>query len=563
MKANRSIRYQEAVRAILGVMKAGQLSAGARLPSVRALMERHGFSAAAIQKAYRVLVERGTVVSRPQSGFYVPGARQSMAGGPQAHGGMLSDAHLYQRLAALIQDAIENGTLAPGARLPSVRELSETRDVSISTTMQAYQWLADSGAILAKPRSGYFVAQQRQARLGLPRASATARKASAVSISNAVAVFLEYAHDPAYVQLGCAVPDQAFLRSDRLDALLARGARRHGARHNIYNSAQGIESLRQEIAKHAMRDGRAVPPEDIIVTNGCTEAVTLALLTLVRRGDTVAVESPTYYGLLHTLEALGIKVLEVATDPVRGVDPEALGRLAREHPLSAVVLASRVNNPLGCVMKEEDKLALLKELKKRSIPLIEDDVYGDICFGREISRPFHVLDPEADVTYCSSFSKTIAPGYRIGWVYARRHVQRLTDAKLALNLCSPTLAQMALAEFMASGAYEGHLRKLRVSLEANLMELRRAVEACFPADTRISRPHGGFSLWVELRRGADTQKLFAAALERGICFTPGEIFSGSRRFKNCLRLSAGSAWDSRMHAGIRVLGELVRGQLAD
>ncbi len=380
MKANRSTRYQ-VVRAILGTMKAGQLSAGDRLPSGRTLMDRHGFSAAVVQKAYRVLVERGAVVSRPQSGFYVPGARQRMAGGPQVHGGMHGEAHLYQRLAAQLHDAIENRTLAPGARLPSVRELSETRGVSISTAMQACQLLVDRGVIQARRRSGYFVAEQHQARLELPRASATARKASTVSISNAVAVFLEHAHDPAYVQLGCAVPDQAFLRSDRLDACMARGARRHGARHNTYNSARGLDVLRQEIAKHSMRAGRDVSPEDIIVTNGCTEAVTLALLTLVRRGDTVAVESPTYYGLLHTLEALGIKVLEVATDPVRGVDVEALGALAKEHPLSAVVLASRVNNPLGCVMKEADKRALLKLLKRRSIPLIEDDVYGDIYFG--------------------------------------------------------------------------------------------------------------------------------------------------------------------------------------
>ncbi|MBR8655178.1 PLP-dependent aminotransferase family protein [Achromobacter sp. Marseille-Q0513] len=524
-------------------------------------MDQHLFSGSAVQKAYRILTEQGTVISRPQSGFYVPGAKQNIAGGQHAHGGKPGDAHLYQQLAALIRDAIESGTLAPGARLPSVREVCETRGISISTAIQAYQLLAERGLIQARPRSGYFVTGSHNATLGLPRASASARKASTVSISNAVAVFLEYAHDPAYIQLGCAVPDQAFLRSDRLNAILARGARRNGAHHNTYNSARGCEDLRQEIARHTMRAGCAASPEDIIVTNGCTEAVTLALMTLVRRGDTVAVESPTYYGLLHTLEVLGIKVLEVATSPVRGVDVEALGKLADEHPLSAVVLASRVNNPLGCAMSEEDKIALLKVLKKRSLPLIEDDVYGDIYFGRERPRPFHALDPAADVTYCSSFSKTIAPGYRIGWVYSKRHAQRLTDTKLALNLCSPTLAQTALAEFMASGAYEAHLRKLRSNLDANLMALRRAVEACFPPDTKISRPHGGFALWVELRRGADTQKLFTAALERGICFTPGDIFSGSRRFKNCLRLSAGSVWDDRMYSSIGILGELLREQL--
>jgi DNA-binding transcriptional MocR family regulator len=226
------------------------------------------------------------------------------------------------------------------------------------------------------------------------------------------------------------------------------------------------------------------------------------------------------------------------------------------------MLSSSFSNPLGSLMPEVEKRELLALLARHAVPLIEDDVYGDIHFTRDRPRPFIALDGGANTIYCSSFSKSLAPGYRIGWIATAAFAQQVVDRKLAFSLCNPVLPQVALADFLASGAYDAHMRRLRRFLEQNLLRLARAIEASFPADTRVSRPAGGFALWVELPRGFDSRALFDEALEHGICFAPGDVFSASRRFRNCLRLSAGSTWSERIEKGVRRLGDLARAQLS-
>jgi DNA-binding transcriptional MocR family regulator len=312
-----------------------------------------------------------------------------------------------------------------------------------------------------------------------------------------------------------------------------------------------------------MRIGHALSPDDILITSGCTEALTLALGAVAKPGDTIAVESPTYFGLLHTLEVLGLKALELATDPVRGIDVTALARVLDKESVAACVLSSSFSNPLGSVMAESDKRALLALLSEYDIPLIEDDVYGDIHFGRERPKPFMALDRgENKIIYCSSFSKSLAPGYRIGWIAPGAYAQRVMERKLAFSLSSPVLLQLAIAEFLEGNAYDVHLRRVRRVLEENLTRMVRAIEASFPAETKVSRPTGGFMLWLELPKHFDSRALFDEALEHGICFAPGDVFSASRRYGNCLRLSAGHAWNDRIEAGVRRLGRMARAQLA-
>lgn len=462
----------------------------------------------------------------------------------------------YLQLAELIVSMIDNGTLAPGKRLPSVRVVSEEHQISVFTALQAYRLLEDRGILVARPQSGFYVAGKRRGGLALPSIPRARAKASTVSISGAVAGLLEHASNSTLVPLGCSVPDTALLQSKRLDLALARAARLHGARYNVYCSPQGELQLRQEIAKRAMRFGHTLSPDDVLITSGCTEALTLALTAVAKRGDTIAVESPTYFGLLHTLEMLGLKALELPTSPTLGIDINVLARLLDTNPVAACVLSSNFNNPLGSMMVEGDKQALLALLAQHAIPLIEDDVYGDIYFGRERPKPFIALDGGANTIYCSSFSKSLAPGYRVGWIIAGAYAQKVMERKLAFSLCSPVLPQIALAEFLASGAYETHLRRVRRAFEDNLIRMTRTIEASFPADTKVSRPAGGFVLWLELPKGFDSRALFDQALEQGICFAPGDVFSASRRFRNCMRLSAGSEWNDRIENGVRRLGEL-------
>jgi DNA-binding transcriptional MocR family regulator len=464
----------------------------------------------------------------------------------------------YEQLADLITGMIANGTLTEGARVPSVRALSKQHGVSISTALQTYRTLEDRGVLMARPQSGFYVAAMRQGVLGLPSTSPRYAKASAVSISGAVAALLEHSSNRAFMPFGCAVPDGGLLASKRLDLMLSRAARRHGTQHNVYGPSQGEMTLRGEIAKRAMQVGHMLSPDDIVVTSGCTEALTLALSAVAKPGDTIAVEAPTYMGLLHTLEMLGLKALELPVDPVRGIDVEAVAQLLDTQQVAACALSSCFNNPLGSMMAEADKRALLALLARHAIPLIEDDVYGDLYFGRERPKPFVALDGGANTIYCSSFSKSLAPGYRVGWVAVGSRTRRVVERKLAFSLCSAVLPQIALAEFLASGAYDAHLRSVRRLFQDNLAQMARAVAESFPPDTRMSRPAGGFVLWLELPRGFDSRALFDAAIDQGICFAPGDVFSASRRFRNCLRLSAGHGWNDHLKDGIRRLGGLAR-----
>ncbi|VWB29923.1 GntR family transcriptional regulator [Burkholderia pseudomultivorans] len=321
-----------------------------------------------------------------------------------------SSPYRYQQLADLIVGMVDKGTLAPGARLPSVRAFSEQHRISISTALQAYRLLEDRGILVARPQSGFYVATARRGTLALPSTPRARARASTVSISGAVAGLLEHAANSALVPLGCAVPDPALLESKRLDLALARVARQQGMRYNVYSPPYGDPRLRQEIAKRAMRFGHALAPDDVLVTNGCTEALTLALSAVARPGDTIAVESPTYFGLLHTLEVLGLKALELPTDPTRGIDIGVLAGWLETGSVSACVLSSTFSNPLGATMAETDKRALLALLAAHRVPLIEDDVYGDIHFGGKRPTPFIAVDGGADTIYCSSFSKSLAPG---------------------------------------------------------------------------------------------------------------------------------------------------------
>jgi len=468
----------------------------------------------------------------------------------------------YEELASFITSLVHNGTLPPGARVPSLRHISKQRAVSLTTALQAYRLLEDRGILEARPQSGFYVASRDPVSLQLPTASKPPAQATTVAVSAIVLQLLEYAADPRLVPLGCAIPSAEILAAARLDRFLVRAARVQGNDYNIYTVPKGDLRLRQEIARRAMRWGQALSPEDIAITCGCTEALTLALKAVTQPGDTIAIESPTYFGILQIIEALDLRALELPTDATTGIELAALQDALKRHAITACVLSSSFNNPLGCTMPDEKKLAVLDLLAQHGVPLIEDDIYGDIYFGTERPKPFMALEPRGNILYCSSFSKTLAPGYRIGWMAPGRHMQRVLERKFAFTLCGPALPQLALADFLASGGYDHHLRRIRRAFAGNIDQMLRTVERVFPPGTRVSRPAGGFVLWLELPRPLKSRELFAAALAQGICFAPGDVFSASNRYTGCLRLSGGHRWQPRIENGLKALGEIACAALA-
>jgi DNA-binding transcriptional MocR family regulator len=464
----------------------------------------------------------------------------------------------YEQVANFIAGLVESGTLAPGSRAPSLREISNQRKISLSTALQAYRLLEDRGVLEARPQSGHYVARRAAVRLEAPTISNPPGKATPIAISATLLKLQQYSADPQLVPLGWAVPSAELLAAGRLDRYLARAARTKGVGYNTYTVPKGDLQLRQEIARRALRWGQALSPEDIVITCGCTEAVTLALNIVAQPGDTIAIESPTYFGLLRSLEVLGLKAFELPTDATTGIDLSALKRALERGKVRACLFSSSFNNPLGCTMSNAKKLKVLALLAKYQVPLIEDDIFGDIYFGPQRPTPFMALDRRGNIIYCSSFSKTIAPGYRIGWMAMRTELQKqgVLERKLALTLSGPPLPQAAFADFLSSGGYDNHLRRITRVFEDTIDQMIRAIDRSFPKGTKVSRPAGSFVLWLELPKCVQTRALFDEALHSGICFVPGDVFSASGHYSHCLRLSCGHGWNTLIENGVMKLGEL-------
>lgn len=469
---------------------------------------------------------------------------------------------IYQRVAADLERAIATGSVRAGDRLPSVRQVCAQHGVSASTATLAYRWLENRALVEARPKSGYFVAPTR-APLPEPRIDTRMGSAGFVSGDESTRIFLLQLDDPLAAPSFSTMPGGALLPQARLRQLTASVNRLHPEYASAYHTP-GSAALRQEIARRSLAAGVRLRPEEIIVTHGCTEALHLALRSVAQAGDTVALESPTYFMLLELVKSLGMRSLEIPTHPRDGISLEALDFATREaNPsgrISACIVVPNFQNPLGSLMPDANKRALVALAAQRGFTLIESDVYGDTYFGDERPPVLQSFDTRGDVILCSSFSKTVAPGYRIGWVAPGRHFNAVQSLKFATSMATPRLPQEVLAQFLANGGYDHHMRKLRAALKQQSRQMIDAVTRWFPTGCRLSRPQGGLILWVELPAGVDSRRVFEQARREHIGLAPGATFSCSRRFDHFIRLHYGQPGSARLDAHIRRLGEIVAGQ---
>ena len=470
-------------------------------------------------------------------------------------------APIYSRLADELGLLIGNGQLGPGERLPSVRRLSRQKQVSATTAIAALRSLESRGLVEARPQSGYFV-RARAARSAEPAMTRPSAAPKAVGVDNVMVRMLDAALNPDIAQFGTAAPDPAWFPVQRLQRVIAATARRHPellATCCPYYA--GLESLRHQVARRYAELGCRMPQDEVVITNGCTEAINLALDAVARPGDTIAIESPCYYGFLQIFQKRGLKALEIATHPRDGLSvdalEEALGSRAGRS-VKAVLVSPSFSNPTGACMPEAARRRLVQLCSRLGLALIEDDVYGDLHHGGNRPLPAKAYDRDGTVILCSSFTKTLAPGARIGWVCGGRHAEDLRLRKFASSGATPAVLQEALAEMLRSGGYERHLLKLRRGYAAQVASTTAAVERHFPPGTRITQPGGGFVIWVELPGKADTLELYERALRAGVNFAPGPLFSASGRYRGFLRLNCGRAWSAEMERALARLGALAR-----
>lgn len=468
--------------------------------------------------------------------------------------------HLYMQVADGLEKMIGEDVLKIGDKLPSVRMLSDEYGISMGTAFQAYYHLEGKGLIESRPKSGYYVRFSQKRFPALPKMIQADPLSHDISVKEMIAsIYSDIAsHSNKIINFAIAAPDASLLPVAKINKSVVQALRNSKDSCIGYEHTQGNIDLRKQIAKLAFNWGGKVKPDEVLITGGCLEAMSLCIKAVTQPGDTVAVESPNYFGIFQALESMGLKVVEVSSSPVTGLDLDSFQQAIKKFTIKACVVIPNFNNPLGGLMPDENKKKLVEIITKNNIPLIEDDIYGELYFGKNRPRTCKYYDTKGLVMHCSSLSKSLSPGYRIGWVMPGKYLEQIKQIKRIHNISSPTLTQAAIAHYLQHGRYEYHLKNMRRALHTQCLRYLQAIINYFPEDTKVSRPHGGFILWVQLNKKVNTFKLRIEAMKHHISIVPGKIFSASSNYNNCIRISFGKPWDDEADYGLMMLGKLIK-----
>jgi DNA-binding transcriptional MocR family regulator len=469
----------------------------------------------------------------------------------------------YLKLADDIESRINNGSFRAGDRLPSLRSLHSRTGLSISTVYQAYMELENRGAVEPREKSGYFVKPRLASTLPPLAMTRLKPRPQKVEVNLLAESIHEAINDPDMLPFGAAVPSMELLPCKQMAASLRSVSARYMKKKEMnYGHPAGAPELKREIVNRALGYQESIDEDEVVITNGCMDAIHLCLRAVARPGDTILVESPTFTCYLQLIEDLNMLALEVPTDPEKGLDLGLVREAADRHDVRACLVCPSFQNPLGFEMPAAAKKELVELLAAKDIPIIEDDIYGDLYFGSSRPRTLKSFDEKGLVLYCSSFSKTLVPDLRVGWTLPGRYLKRVKRLKFNTVIASPKFNQLIVADFLHHGGYERHLRRLRNALLNQVGDMSLAIGREFPPGARISSPRGGYVLWVELPEGVDGLALFHAARQNGIFIIPGVICTSTDRYANCIRISCGHPWHERWGAGIRKLGELISKSLS-
>ena len=470
-----------------------------------------------------------------------------------------TDDHLYLQVAEGLEKMIGEDVLKIGDKLPSVRVLSDEYGISMGTAFQAYYHLEGKGLIESRPKSGYYVRFNQHRFPELPKVIQPDTLSHDVSVKEMIAsIYSDIASSSEKViNFALAVPDASLLPVAKINKSVVYVLRNNKDSCVNYDHPQGNVELRKQIAKLAFNWGGKIKPDEVLVTGGCLEAITLCIKAVTQPGDTVAIESPNYFGIFQAIESMGLKVVEISSDPVTGLELDSLEQVIKKYPVKACVVIPNFNNPLGGCMPDENKKKLVELITKSNIALIEDDIYGELYFGKNRPRTCKYYDTKGLVMYCSSLSKSLTPGYRIGWTIPGKFLEQVKQIKRIHNISSPSLTQAAMAHFLQHGRYEYHLKNIRKALYTQCLRYLQAIISYFPEDTKVSRPHGGFVLWVQLNKKVNAFKLRTEAMKHHISVVPGKIFSASCNYSNCIRISFGKPWNDDADYGLMMLGKLI------
>ncbi|MBB6107846.1 transcriptional regulator, GntR family [Mucilaginibacter lappiensis] len=466
----------------------------------------------------------------------------------------MSKEFLYNQIANSLAGQIKSGVFKPGDRLPSVRNLCQEHGIGSNTAKRVFMELEAQSLVDTKPQSGYYVKRRSYRELPLPEVSRPTIVAREYEPNKLLSMVYSNMGRNDLTLFSIAAPSGALLPLAKLKKEIANANSSLIGGGTEYELVQGNVNLRRMVAVRSLGWGGNLSEDDIITTGGGMQALSFCLMAIGKPGDTIAIESPCYPGILQLVTSLNYKVIELPTHPVTGVEIEGLKRVIDD--IDICLLIPNFNTPLGCCMPDENKKEIVSLLSRHNIPLIEDDVYGDLYFGSQRPKCCKAFDTEGNIIWCSSVSKTLAPGYRVGWIAPGKYKDEIMRMKLVHAISSTTIVQEAVANFIKTGKYESHLRQFRRTLESNCTNYIDAISEFFPKGTKISRPQGGLTMWVELDENIDTIKLYDLLIKQGISIAPGRMFSLQEQFHNCLRLCIGLPWSNDLKLKLKQIGSL-------
>jgi DNA-binding transcriptional MocR family regulator len=467
--------------------------------------------------------------------------------------------YLYREISANMARLIREGVLQPGDKLPSVRDICAEHGVSMNTAKRVFLELERDALVEAKPQSGYYVNKSPFRKLQIPETSHPSPLNSHSRPSHLIAKVYGDMGNQGLTLFSIGAPAKELLPVAKLNKAILQATRELPGSGTGYEPLAGNERLRRAIAKRSFHWGGYLTENDIISTAGGMNAIAFCLMATTRPGDTLAVESPIYPGILQLAVSLGLKVLELPTHPQTGVHPADLEKVI--HQIHCCLLVTNFNTPLGSCMPDEHKRAIVKLVTRHRIPLIEDDIYGDLYFGNNRPVCCKAYDNKGWVLWCSSASKTLAPGYRVGWVAPGRFREKVLQLKHMHAISSTAITQEAIAAFMDSGRYDQHLRQMRQTLRSNYLQYMHTIASHFPPGTQTSQPQGGLSLWVAFDKHLSTAELYEHALRQKISIAPGRMFTLQPQFNYCMRLSLGMAWTKQLEQRLQLLGKIAAGMM--
>lgn len=465
---------------------------------------------------------------------------------------------LYQQVADHISDQIRTGLLQAGEKVPSVRQCSAEMGLSISTVIRGYELLQDQMMIEPRPQSGFYVRAQFE-RSQPPEISQPDLKPSDVNLNYLAVRLLQTSQDKNIIQLGTAPPQTNVPSVKMINRIMIKVIREDDGIAD-YDPPPGNKNLRRQIARRMINAGVNISPDEIVITTGCQEAMTLCLRAVTKPGDTVVVESPSYFGTLKAIETLGLKALEIPTDAENGMSLPALELAIREWKVSACILTPNFSNPLGYCMSDSNKLKLRTILKQADIPIIEDDIYAELGYRTQRPKAIKAFDEsgvDSNVLLCSSLSKSLSPGLRIGWAIPGKWLDQVTQLKISNSMAGATLPALTAARYLEMGIFDRHLRQMRRYYKEQRDYFLHLATLHLPKNIRITHPEGGYVIWLELQKDVDSMMLYKQAHEQNISIAPGPLFSASKQYKNFIRINYGKATREQLEKAMIVLGRLI------